>query len=241
MPPRKRRRKRSRSQRPSLPPNVQSAPSPRGRLKALLELLGEVAKAADRATFEFAQDETRVQNPAFRHDLSVLMRASNALKAIRLLSEAAHWEFAAGIVRQLFELAVNAEHIAASPDRDAAIFRHAKYAVLQTALRLHGNMRYAQQTGRPVDSEGLRTIEELLAHQFPADSSTQPGPSIGQRVGRDIQPAISPSSPSTVCARPSTSSCSPPGRNRPMLRLPPWLRTCSQPSATTSKTWSRQT
>ena len=63
-------------------------------------------------------------------DAGMLSRGSNALKSVRLLCEQAHWEFAAGVVRQLFELVLNMEYLGTLPDRDAAIFRYAKYGLL---------------------------------------------------------------------------------------------------------------
>jgi hypothetical protein len=63
-------------------------------------------------------------------DVGILLRASNALKAIRVLCAERYWEFAVATVRQLFELVINMEQLAAQPDREEAIFRHAKYGLL---------------------------------------------------------------------------------------------------------------
>lgn len=63
------------------------------------------------------------------------MRGVNAVKSTRLLLEHAHWESAAGPVRQLFELLINLEHIAADPDRDAAVFRYAKFGAAANGAR----------------------------------------------------------------------------------------------------------
>lgn len=57
------------------------------------------------------------------------------MKSTRLLLEHAHWETAAGPVRPLFELLVNLEHVAAEPDREAAVFRYAKFGLLQAVRR----------------------------------------------------------------------------------------------------------
>jgi Family of unknown function (DUF5677) len=100
-------------------------------------------------------------------DAGVLLRASNALKAVRLLCEQAHWEFAAAILRQLFELVVNVEYIAAQHDRGAAIFRYSKYGLLQATRRQHLTLLYNQKTGREIEVQRLAILEQMLEQTFP--------------------------------------------------------------------------
>jgi hypothetical protein len=85
---------------------IQRVRPPKARLKALLQFLVDVPKAAGGGirTIEVPEEEALKHLVMF--DASVLLRASNALKAMRLLCEEAHWEFAAPILRQLFELAI---------------------------------------------------------------------------------------------------------------------------------------
>jgi hypothetical protein len=100
-------------------------------------------------------------------DANVLVRASNALKVIRLLCEQAHWEFAAASVRQLFELVLNMEYLATQPDREAAIFRYSKYGLLQTVRHQHLAVLYDQKTDRPIDEQRLAMLESMLEQAFP--------------------------------------------------------------------------
>jgi hypothetical protein len=119
-----------------------------------------------------AGDRTLAQTPAdgselVRFDAEVLMRGVNAVKSTRLLLEHAHWETAAGPVRQLFELLVNLEHIAAEPDRDAAVFRYAKFGLLQTVRGQRTQLAYEEATGRPVDQARGAILDNMLEHTFP--------------------------------------------------------------------------
>ena len=102
-----------------------------------------------------------------RFDAAVLMRGINAVKSTRLLLEQAHWEFAAGPVRQLFELLVNMEYVAAHANRDRAAFRYAKYGLLQTVLSQRAAMDYARDTGRPVDQARVAALDTMLERTFP--------------------------------------------------------------------------
>jgi hypothetical protein len=74
-----------------------------------------------------------------------------------------HWEFAAGPARQLFELLVNVEYLAAQDDPVIAATKFARFGTLQALLgRLEG-LRYTEQTGRPVDQVHKARLLELLA------------------------------------------------------------------------------
>jgi hypothetical protein len=100
-------------------------------------------------------------------DVGILLRASNGLKAIRILCAGAHWEFAVATVRQLFELVINLEHLAAQADREAAIFRYAKYGLLQTTRHQQLDLLYQLKTGRQIDAQRLAVLEQMLRGTFP--------------------------------------------------------------------------
>jgi hypothetical protein len=146
---------------------MQRLPPPKTRLKSLLQLLVEIPAAAEQAmvTAKMPEDETGKRLLMF--DASVLVRASNALKVIRLLCEQGHWEFAAASVRQLFELVLNMEYLATQPDREAAIFRYSKYGLLQTVRHQHLTVLYNQKTGRPIDEQRLAMLKSMLEQTFP--------------------------------------------------------------------------
>jgi hypothetical protein len=141
--------------------------APKTRLKSLLALLGDVAVTAERAVFTADVPPEEAEKRLFLFDAGVLVRASNALKSVRLLCEHAHWESAAGVLRQLFELLLNMEHLATLSDRDAAIFRYAKYGLMQQVEHQRLNMLYNEKTGRPIDEERLTTLTQMLEQTFP--------------------------------------------------------------------------
>lgn len=59
------------------------------------------------------------------------------------------------------------EHIAAEPDRDAAVFRYAKFGLLQTVRSQQTQFAYEEATGRPVDQSRIAILDNLLEHTFP--------------------------------------------------------------------------
>jgi hypothetical protein len=138
-------------------------PLPKARLKDLFTSMGKATSAGDRALAQTPADGSEL----IRFDAEALMRAVNAVKSTRLLLEQAHWETAAGPVRQLFELLVNLEHIAAAPDRDAAVFRYAKFGLLQMVRSQRAQLSYDEATGRQVDQSLSATLDSMLEHTFP--------------------------------------------------------------------------
>lgn len=114
---------------------------------------------------EIPDDEPEKWSVLF--DAAILLRASNALKVVRLLCEQAHWEFAVAAVRQLFELVINMEYLAAQPDRTKSIFHYAKYGLLQVVRHDYEDLLYDKKTGRPVDASRLAILESMLEHTFP--------------------------------------------------------------------------
>jgi hypothetical protein len=146
---------------------MQRLPPPKTRLKSLLQLLVEIPATAEQAMVTATIPEDEAGKRLLMFDASVLVRASNALKVIRLLCEQAHWEFAAASVRQLFELVLNMENLATQPDREARIFRYSKYGLLQTVRHQHLAALYDRKTGRSIDEQRLAWLESMLEQAFP--------------------------------------------------------------------------
>jgi hypothetical protein len=138
-------------------------PLPKARLKELFTSMSKATSAGDRALAQTPADGSEL----VRFDAEVLMRGVNAVKSTRLLLEQAHWETAAGPVRQLFELLVNLENIAAEPDREAAIFRYAKFGLLQTVRSQRTQLTYEETTDRPVDQSRVAILDNMLEYTFP--------------------------------------------------------------------------
>src|SRR5262245_8520508 len=135
--PRKRGRHPSRSE----SPKNATQEEPRGqpdRLPKTFRVMHEVAHAADTS---FGGSSIPVA-PLSRFDISVFLRGANALKAARLLLTESFWETAAAAVRQIFELVVNVEYVRAQSDQQAAVFRFAKFGLLQEALAMQRRIHY---------------------------------------------------------------------------------------------------
>lgn len=140
---------------------------PTKRLRGLLQLLIDIPAAAEHRLVSVELPEEQDTRALVMFDAAILLRASNALKAIRVLCAEWHWEFAVGTVRQLFELVINMEHLAAQSDRENAIFRYSKYGLLQTVRQQQLDLLYRQKTGREIDEQRLADLEQMLAHTFP--------------------------------------------------------------------------
>lgn len=167
MPRRNKRNRRRAYAATQLPPRAQRVPAPKMRLKRLFAVLVEVPSAAEEAVFAMPLPENEALRRLTTFDTALLVRGSNALKAVRLLCEQAHWEFAASVVRQLFEMVINMEHLGSRPDRDAAMFRFSKFGLYQTVLREHMHLLYDRKTGHAIDSERLTVLEQMLDQTFP--------------------------------------------------------------------------
>jgi hypothetical protein len=157
---------RSRLRRP-LPPHVEQVEGPRTRLSALFHLLEEIYEAGDRDVFALTVPEDEDAARGLRLDAGILVRANNALKAVKLLCEQAHWEFAVAAVRQLFEIVVNVEYLNTQDDRGSAEFRFAKYGLLQMVLEQRGTLEYDERTGRQIDRQRKEILERMLESSFP--------------------------------------------------------------------------
>lgn len=137
-------------------------PGPKDRLGALFDLLEEIALAGEAVLV----GTPNAIEPPVRFDLSVLMRAINTLKGVRILLESSHWELASAGARQLFELLVNIEYIGSKPDREKATLRYAKFGLLQIALHELKSIEYDEKTGRTIDKVRKANVEKLLDQGF---------------------------------------------------------------------------
>lgn len=98
--------------------------------------------------------------PAF--DIAILTRGLNVLEAIRVLSVPLHWEAASSCARQLFELVLNMEALAAMPSRKGGSNRFALYGLLQKTRAQVTEHEYERATGRPVDEKRVAALKDLL-------------------------------------------------------------------------------
>lgn len=137
-------------------------PGPRERLGDLFRLLKEIAVAGE----DVLVGTPEAIQPQVRFDLSILMRAINTLKGIRILLEDSHWELASAGARQLFELLVNVEYIASKPDREKATLSYAKFGLLQMVLHELKSIEYDAKTGREVDNARRAKIQGFLDQGF---------------------------------------------------------------------------
>lgn len=150
-----------RQKRKALPPGVLRVDGPAKRLPEMFAVLDEVTITADRAAMEPGGASSHLE----RFDLAISMRATNLLKASRSLLENGHWEVAASAARQVFELLVNAEYIAAQPDRNEVCIKYATYGLIQQAESNLRTLGYDRNTGRPVDEQREAHLRAFLASE----------------------------------------------------------------------------
>lgn len=111
---------------------------------------------------------SRIENtPGNRVQASMFVRGINALKSVRVLAEESQWEFAAGPVRQIFELVINVEEMLREPDLEEALKSYVKFGLMQVARERYENLVYARDSGRDHDDTRLAYLEQLLEHGFP--------------------------------------------------------------------------
>lgn len=149
--------RRSRQERSRSPADARG--STRERQAPLFDVLRDAATAGDEA---LGLPAVASDPPLVRFDRGVLLRAVNALKSARLLLDEAHWEFATGPARQLFELVVNLEFLNASENREQEALRFAKFGLLQTVRAQLTTITYARETGRQADEQRITDLERML-------------------------------------------------------------------------------
>ncbi|MCX4861230.1 DUF5677 domain-containing protein [Streptomyces canus] len=143
-------------------PRVPFTRSPEKFLRPSLELLPEVAITAQRAINSANGSDDRL----VEFDIHVLNRGANSMKAVRVLLEQGYWEYAVGVVRQLFELLVNMEYLAKQDDREEAVMLFTRFGALQTMRAQHRGMEYSREKGRPIDDQHFAQLEWHLQNDF---------------------------------------------------------------------------
>lgn len=162
----KKKRQRRSAAAPPQDPNVHRAKPPKQRLKKLIDFPRQVAVAAESEVIGMRLPKDPAEHALLQFEVAMLTRGTNGLKAIATLCGDGHWEFAVGIVRQLFELVLNLEHFDAQPNRYEAAVQYTKFGLLQALLRRQATTKYEQKTGRPVDSAEEAWVERILSTQF---------------------------------------------------------------------------
>lgn len=95
--------------------------------------------------------------------LAVAMRGATLLQAGRLLLEEGHWEVAAGVARQMFELLINIEHLLAQPDEGAAWADYKNFAMAADLQARRRAMTYAMGDGYQDSDDAAAELDECLA------------------------------------------------------------------------------
>lgn len=131
---------------------------PTRTLRPLLTVLDEVCAATRKTIFEAGI--APVGYASF--DRTILIRGLNILEAVRVLATGLHWEAASSSARQLFELILNMEALAAMPDREAGSLRFGMYALLQQARMRLVEYDYNRSVGRPVDETRAAQTKAFL-------------------------------------------------------------------------------
>lgn len=99
--------------------------------------------------------------------LAVADRGVTILQAARLLLEESHWEAASGVARQMFELLVNAEHLAAQPDTEAAWSTYKSFGLMALARGRKRALGYAVEQGyQDLDGRGQELDKFLQRAEF---------------------------------------------------------------------------
>lgn len=158
--------------------------SPKNVMPSLFRLVRTITAAADRAvvTARARKPEDEREGRLVIFDLTQLERGCNALKSLSLLCGEGYWENAAGIARQLFEIVINAEHVATFEDRADAVQRYSKFALLQQLEHARTLLRYVAACGDPIDPADLRAIETELEHERFAEFRLKAGDGTFQRT-----------------------------------------------------------
>ncbi|WP_147465293.1 DUF5677 domain-containing protein [Streptomyces sp. 1114.5] len=143
-------------------PQVRHAPSPKTALRPLLAVLRDVVAVAESSLRSTPNSSQQL----VRFDIQILTRGANSLKAVRILLEQGHWEYAVGVTRQLFELLVNMEHLGERENRDEATLQFARFGLLQFLLAEQRRLSYDKEKGRPFNPLHLAEVEHHLQGNF---------------------------------------------------------------------------
>lgn len=100
--------------------------------------------------------------------LGVFDRSFNSIKAIKCLVENGHWEGAAGIARQLMELALSMERIfVCSEEPEGAAIRFIRYGLLQEARYIRALAEYHEKLDDTYPPVPMEVRDQALAIEFP--------------------------------------------------------------------------
>jgi hypothetical protein len=131
---------------------------PTKTLRPLVKVLDEVCASTRRIIAE--EGPVAVGYASF--DRAILIRGLNILEAVRVLSSGLHWEAASSSARQMFELTLNMEALAAIPNREEGSLRFGLYALLQKARMKLVEFDYNRSVGRSVDETKAAETKAFL-------------------------------------------------------------------------------
>jgi len=154
----RRRQAHQKASRSTHPAGIQVVPAPEKRLRGFFKVVDDITAAADAAAVTGDEEPTRTGI----FSRAVFVRGINLLKASRILLAQGHWEVAASAARQLFELLVNMEYLAAQKDEEATWLRYQKFALLQQARRVLREIDYDRSTGRAVEDHRATFAHDML-------------------------------------------------------------------------------
>lgn len=155
--------RKARKRRKSGDPSVGPPGKPRQHLRRYFVVLDSAIKAGAAALTEAQGVVSQGQTAR----LVFLDRAVTILQAGRLLLEEAHWEAASGVARQLFELLVNVEQLAAQPDAESAWSTYRSFGLMAVARRRKRALEYAVLQGfQDIDGLGLELDTYLQMSEF---------------------------------------------------------------------------
>lgn len=104
-----------------------------------------------------------VLSPVDRMRLPVLDRAVMHLQAAQVLLKECHWESAAVVARQLFELLVNIEEVQQRSDPQVAWEEFTRYGIASAATSELAKIEYAKKQGYVDDNARASALRALLA------------------------------------------------------------------------------
>lgn len=142
-----------------LPDDFQIGPRSK-RLRPFFRVLSEVTRSGDIAAADFVRG--RDLEGVERFDTGVFLRGVNILKGVHVLCEQGHWEMASGLGRQLFELVLNVEWMAAQENREAATLRFSHYGLLQSLISRLESLRDTEISGRAVNDSAVRKVRDYI-------------------------------------------------------------------------------